>query len=101
DINLFRRKIDVRAKIRELHFIGFSSLRIEWKSDLGITHIQSVKKWLTMNKRCIIDIQRDLADTGKRVLVIFIVEYSSISCDQTTKWIQRQALYICFDAALV
>src|SRR4249920_1121856 len=81
DINLFRRKIDVRAEIGELHVIGFSSLRPEWKCDLRITYIQSVEKRLTMNQSGVIDIQRDLANTGKRVLAIFIVEYSYISCD--------------------
>ena len=91
----------MRTEISELYFIGVSSLRLEWKCDLGITYIQSIEKRLTMNKSRVIDIERDLADTGKCVFAIFIVEYSYISCDQTTKWIQRQAPYICFDAALV
>ena len=89
------------AEVGELRFIGFSPRRFERKRDLRIAHIQSVEKRLTMNQRSVIDIERDLANTSKRVFAIFIVEYSYISRDQTTKWIQRQATYVSFDAALV
>jgi hypothetical protein len=68
---------------------------------LRVAHIQSIEKWLAMDQCSVINIQRDLANQGKRVLTIFVIEYPYISCNQATKRIQRQTPYVGFDAAFV
>ena len=89
------------AKVDEVRFIGFSIRRLEWEGDLGIADIHCVEKRLMMDKRRVIDIERDFANQGKRVFVIFVVEDPYIFCDQATKRVQRQAPYVSFDTAFV
>ena len=91
----------MRTEVCQLRFISLSLCRLERKRNLRVAHVQSVEKWLAMDKRSVIDIERDLANQGKRVLTIFVIENPHISCNQTAKGIQRQAPYIGFDAAFV
>jgi hypothetical protein len=56
---------------------------------------------MAMDKCSVIDIERDLANQGKRVLAIFVIENPYISCNQATKRVQRQTSYVGFDAAFV
>ena len=81
--------------------IGFSNRRLKWKGDLRIAHIERVEKRLMMDECSVIDIERDLADQGKRVFAILVVEDPYISRDQTAKRIQCQASNVSFNTAFM
>ena len=89
------------AEVGELRFIGFSIRRLERKGDLRIAYIKRVEKRLMMDERSVIDIERDLANQGKRVFAILIIEDPYVSCDQTAKRIEREASDVSFDTAFV
>ena len=101
DVNLFRRKVNVCAKIGQLRPAGFPFGRLERKRNLRVAHIQRVEKRFIMKKRGVIDIERHFADQSHRVFAVLVVENAYVSGDQTTKRVQRQASDLRFDAALV
>ena len=54
-----------------------------------------------MEERGVIDVQRDLADDGERVLAILEIENPDVLRDQAANRIERQPAHRCFDAPLV
>ena len=84
-----------------MRFVGFSFRRSERKPDLRIAYIESVEKRLTMDERSVIDVERYLADNGKCVFAILVIENPYISCDQAPKRVQREAANVGFDTAFV
>ena len=73
----------MRAQIVELRTIDPSLGIFQRQGDLRVTNVKCVQKWLMMDERRVINIQRDFADTGKRLLAIFVIEDSHILRDQT------------------
>ena len=57
------------------------------KSELGIADIKRIEKRLMMQKRGIINIERDLADDGDDVFAMFIVVNLDIPRDQPAEGI--------------
>jgi hypothetical protein len=53
-----------------------------------------------MDKRSVIDIERDFADQGQRILAILVIKDPHIFCHKPTKWVQRQAPDAGFDSVL-
>ena len=76
------------AEIIKLRLVGFSIGGLEWKSDLRIAHIERVEKWLMMDERSVIDIERDFANQGQRVFAILIIEDAHVPRDQAAERIQ-------------
>src|SRR5215467_13334848 len=70
--------------------VSFFLCRLEGKNDLRIAHIECVEERLMMDQCSVIDIERNLADAGQRVLAVLVIKNPYILCDKTTKRIQRQ-----------
>src|SRR5204863_6207975 len=98
DINLFWRKINMGAQVGQRSSIAFFIRRLERKDDLRIAYIKSVEKRLMMHERCVINVERDLADQGQNVVAIFIIKNAYIFCDETTKRVQCQPPDVGFDS---
>src|SRR5205807_10293579 len=88
------------AQVGQRSSVALFIRRLEWKNDLRIPHVECVEKRLMMDERSVIDIERDLADPGKRVLAILVIKNPDIFCDETAKRIQRQAPDVGFDSVL-
>ena len=76
------------AEIIKLRFVGFSIGGLEWKGDLRIAYIERVEKWLMMDERSVIDIERDFVDQGERVFAVLVIEDAHIPRDQAAERIQ-------------
>ena len=88
------------AQIGQRSSVAFFIRRLEWKNNLRIPHVECVEKWLMMDERRVIDIERDLANQSQNVLVILVIKNPYIFCDETAKRIQRQAPDVGFDSVL-
>src|SRR5438045_5416745 len=96
-----RLKIDMHTQIIELGTIDRSLGIFEMQGDLRVLNVEYVQKWLMMDERRIINIQRDFTDTGERLLAIFVIEDSHILRDQAAERIQCQPPDRSFDTAFV
>ena len=89
------------AEIIQLRFVDLSRGALEWQRDLRVAHVEGVKKWLMMDERGVIDVERDFADEGERVFAILVIEDAHVLGDQAAERIERQPADGRFDAALV
>src|SRR5947208_15707900 len=90
----------MRAQIIELRTIDRSLGIFERQRDLRVLNVECIQKWLMMDERRVINIQRDLTDTGERLLAIFVIEDSHILGDQAAERIQCQSPDRSFDTRL-
>ena len=88
------------AQVGEHGSVAFFIGGLEWKNDLRIAHVECVEKGFMMDERGVIDIERDFADQGQRILAILIIKNPYIFCDKTTKRVQRQTPDTGFDSVL-
>ena len=76
------------VEIIELGIIDFSLCASQGQGDLRVAHIERVEKWLMMDERGIIDIQRDFADQGERLFTVLVIKDAHIPCDQAAERVQ-------------
>ena len=89
-VNLFRRKINVRVEMAELRLLPFSFHSRKRQGQLRVAQIDRVQKWLVMQKRAVINVERNFADERERVLAVFVIVNAHVARDQTAKWIERE-----------
>ena len=102
DKNLLRRKIDMRTKLGDFEAWLRASLREDWSEwSLRAPNIEGVEEGLVVQERGVINIERDLADDGERVLAVLEVEDPHVLRDQAAHRVERQPADRCFDSAFV
>ena len=92
DVDLFRWKINVGTESRQFRLGRFRIVRRNRESDLRVTDIESVQERLPMEECRIINIERDLADDGDRVLAFFVIENAHVACDEPAERIECETL---------
>ena len=81
--------------------VGFPLSAGKGERQLGISDIEGVKKWLMMEQRGIVDIERDFTDKPESLLLVFGIEDTDVLRDQAAKWIEGQAADRSFHAVFV
>src|SRR6202030_3124814 len=101
DVDLFRRKINVSTQVLELRLRRAQGRGRIGDRELGAADIERIEKRLVMKERRVIDVERDFADHGERVLAVFEIVDPHVLRDEASHGIEREPLDRRFDAALV
>ena len=101
DVNLFRRKINMGPQFLDL---GLGRARRGgriWNRQLGAVDIEGIEERFMVEQRRVINIERDFADDGERVLAVFEIVDPDVLRDETADRVDSEPLDRSFDAALV
>src|SRR5580704_10297729 len=100
DVDLFRRKINVRVKFSQLRPLSLFSLRsLQWERYLSAANVQRVQKRLVMKKCGVINVERNLADEGQSFSAVLVTKDAHVPRDQATKRIEGEVSNGRFDTA--
>ena len=88
------------AQVGEYGSVASFVSGLKWKTDLRIAYIERVEKRFVMDQRSVIDIERNFADQGQRILAILVIKDPHIFCHKPTKRVQRQTPDAGFDSVL-
>ena len=91
---------DMGAQAGEYGSVASFVSALKWKTDLRIAHIERVEKRFVMDQRSVIDIERNFADQGQRILAILVIKDPHIFCHKPTKRVQSQTPDAGFDSVL-
>ena len=69
--------------------------------EVAVADVERVQERLVMEKRGVVDIERDFAHDREGLVAFFVIEDAHVARDQAAEWIEREPADGSFHAAFV